>query len=220
MGNTGETPGDWTEDRIDFSSAFASRFGIFNLEMSLSSGSALRTLQQQVSELNEEGMAQMYWKTLMSNVYYKALGKSVSLSWQTHDYRPWKARATWEGMDRTILLPLSEESTGRLSFNVGRDGLNLGKNLFYGGCLGIFLPAGNSISLDPSLDSTPVIRDNVVLPDHAFMSSRALTAGASLRWNFSAGKIPFSLDASLDGAFSLDGLGSRLGGTLIFGFRH
>ena len=220
VGNTGETPGDWTEDRIDFSSAFASRFGIFNLEMSLSSGSALRTLQQQVSELNEEGMAQMYWKTLMSNVYYKALGKSVSLSWQTHDYRPWKARATWEGMDRTILLPLSEESTGRLSLNVGRDGLNLGKNLFYGGYLGIFLPAGNSISLDPSLDSTPVIRDNVVLPDHAFMSSRALTTGASLRWNFSAGKIPFYLDASLDGAFSLDGLGSRLGGTLIFGFRH
>jgi hypothetical protein len=143
-------------------------------------------------------------------------------------------------MDRTILLPLSEESTGQLSFNVGRDGLNLGKNLFYGGYLGIFLPAGNSISLDPSLDSTPVIRDNVVLPDYEFMSYRALTVGADLNWNFRLAGTSFYLKALCDaavctyndaasdpetsptsGSSSASGtLPFRLTATLILGFRH
>ena len=165
-------------------------------------------------------MTQMYWETLMSNVYYKASGKSVALSWQSGTVQPWKALVAWEGRTRTMLLPLSEVSTGRLTLRAGKDGLMLGKSLQFGASAGALMPLGNSLSLDSSLDSTPIIRDNVVLPDYAFMTSRALTAGSSVKWHFSVGKVPLYLLFTLDGAFSLDGAGSRLGGTLILGFRH
>ncbi len=233
VGNTGETPGDWTENEFSFSAGLDTPgWGMFRLDASLVSGAAQRTLQEQVTELNSEGIMQMYWRTLMSNVYYKSSVSKVEVGYEPVHHFNWREKLSfaWEDSYGTILLPSSSVNISRLIMTFRFDDIKIGRKDQSALRLGVALTGrtpvyGSSISLDDSLDATPVIRDNVVIPDYEYMTMESVSISTDLTWDFSIGKVPYYLKASIDATIAsesdlMPGRPCRFGTALILGFRH
>ena len=116
-------------------------------------------------------------------------------------------------------MPYSFVRTGAVSV-LYNESFNLAKGLLAGASLGFSAPVGNAISLAPELDSKPVIRDNVVIPDYDYLSSMVLRTGIDATWDFRIGRGRYFIQAGAEWAHSFSGLGDRISISVNLGFRH
>ena len=220
-GHTGENPGDWSETKAFLSGTLSFGKETFSLSGLAAWGSSLQNYQEQQTSLNSEGIMEMTWKTLLSNVYYKTRKAEASLSW-SHAKAGFASRgatAGWTLLSRKYLMPYSVVRTGAVSV-LYNESFNLAKGLLAGASLGFSAPVGNAISLAPELDSKPVIRDNVVIPDYDYLSSMVLRTGIDATWDFRIGRGRYFIQAGAEWAHSFSGLGDRISISVNLGFRH
>jgi len=190
------------------------------LSGSYSMGSAEEYLQQQVTETNEQGIVDSYWKTMMKNVCYKDSGMEASALWKMSKVVAGQ-RIWYLGVKSEFLMSgsryLVPESSMTFAYLEPR--LLAGCSLFHKGArelnvdahLGWHLPVGGDYSPDATIKpKKTMIKDNVNDPDWEVLGLNAAVVGCSIDYSFARlGNSTLYFSAWSDQYHSLGG-GSRM----------
>lgn len=199
IGERKETPGDYGS--MDYHGGISSFWGSGKLRhkasigISHDSGWAQECLQELTTEMNDQGMPDSYWRTVMKNIRFRNSSASVSAKWQMFGLRDgdylWDFGIAFDSElhSSRYILPESHFKTaylepaivgGRVLYRKGASEINLS------GRLGWHINVQNDLSVNPELDKEKltVIRDNVTLPDYQTFSRNSLAFSLNVNYIF------------------------------------
>ena len=199
IGERKENPGNYTS--LQYYGGAAVVWGNENLSHKLSatgsctSGKAMECLQELITETNDQGMPDSWWKTLMKNVRYRNSLADVSLDYRITGTRGgkylWDAGVTVDAefYSSRYVLPHSSMRTAFIEPSICGGGVLYRKSsneIKMSGRVGWHCGLDGSLDLSSSLDEekTTKIRDNVTVPDYEMQRRSALEAGLSLDYIF------------------------------------
>lgn len=199
IGERKENPGNYTS--MKYYGGIGILWGKESLSHKLSatgsytSGKAMECLQELVTETNEQGMPDSWWKTLMKNVRYRNTLAEASVDYRITAKREgkylWDAGVTVDAefYSSRYVLPVSSMRTAFIEPAIVGGGVLYRKSsneIKMSGRLGWHCGLNGSLDLSSSLDEekTTKIRDNVTVPDYEMQRRSALEASLSLDYIF------------------------------------
>lgn len=199
IGERKENPGNYTS--LKYYGGAAAVWGNEHLSHRLSaagsytSGKAMECLQELITETNDQGMPDSWWKTLMKNVRYRNAIAEASVDYRITGTRGgkylWDAGVTVDAefYSSRYVLPHSSMRTAFIGPSICGGGVLYRKSsneIKMSGRVGWHCGLDGSLDLSSSLDEekTTKIRDNVTVPDYEMQRRSALEASLSLDYIF------------------------------------
>ena len=199
IGERKETPGDYGS--MGYHGGISSFWGggklrhKASLEISYDSGWAQECLQELTTEMNDQGMPDSYWRTVMKNIRFRNSSASLSAKWQMFGLRDeeylWDFGIAFDSElhSSRYILPESHFKTaylepaivgGRVLYRKGASEINIS------GRLGWHINVQNDLSVNPELDKEKLttVRDNVTLPDYQTFSRNNLAFSLNVNYIF------------------------------------
>lgn len=199
IGERKENPGNYTS--LEYYGGFNALWGSeslkqkFTAKFSYNSGHAQECLQEQKTEINEQGIPDSFWQTIMKNVRYRNSDMSANLLWSITKFS--SGQYVWDAgvsLDASwyvskYIIPTSTFNTafiepaltgGAVLFRKSSNEINLSARL------GWHQNLLSSLSLNPDLDKEHKTRicNNVTLPDYQTLSRSSLAFGLNFNYIF------------------------------------
>lgn len=200
IGDRKENPGNFSS--IDYYAGVASSHNSHvglrhkaNVTVSHSSGWAQECLQELTTEMNDQGMPDSYWKTVMKNIRYRNSLTDISAGWHTFRLREgkylWDFGVTFDAeiYSSHYILPESHFKTAYIEPALAGGGVLYQKGsseINISGRLGWHQNIENKLFVNPELDKEKltVIRDHVTAPDYQRLGHGSLAVGLNLNYIF------------------------------------
>lgn len=194
-GNQSESPGRYFSNDITASVIgsiqHTSGKSIFGIEALVGLSNATEYIQEEVVEMNDKGMMDTYWETLMEKPRYEACSFDVDAHWAYYlhasgaSYKTkLEADINCTGNSQMSYSPASDFSWTRMSAMLNST-TPVGKWLFSCGVGYIFPLSGvMNITVRPEESDKTIIRDEVLSPDMVYLQTASLRLDAGVRYFF------------------------------------